>query len=104
MSTVDLRLGDCLEILPTLAAGSVGMIFADPPYLDGRHWAFILPQLVKITDNIVVTPGKYESFSWIRKKKPSYEYAWESHSQSMGGRACMHIGWEPILAYHYPHR
>lgn len=29
---VDLRLGDCLDILPTLAAGSVDMIFTDPPY------------------------------------------------------------------------
>jgi site-specific DNA-methyltransferase (adenine-specific) len=30
--TVDLRLGDCLEILPTLEAGSVDAIVTDPPY------------------------------------------------------------------------
>ena len=32
MSTVDLRLGDCLEILPTLTAGSVDAVVTDPPY------------------------------------------------------------------------
>ena len=29
---IDLRLGDCLEILPTLAAGSVDAVVTDPPY------------------------------------------------------------------------
>ena len=32
MPTVDLRLGDCLDILPTLAAGSVDAVITDPPY------------------------------------------------------------------------
>jgi site-specific DNA-methyltransferase (adenine-specific) len=32
MPTVDLRLGNCLEILPTLAAGSVDAVITDPPY------------------------------------------------------------------------
>lgn len=29
---IDLRLGDCLEILPTLDAGSVDAVITDPPY------------------------------------------------------------------------
>ncbi|RVN04093.1 DNA-methyltransferase [Sinorhizobium meliloti] len=29
---VDLRQGDCLEILPTIEAGSVDMVLCDPPY------------------------------------------------------------------------
>jgi site-specific DNA-methyltransferase (adenine-specific) len=29
---IDLRLGDCLEILPTLEAGSVDAVITDPPY------------------------------------------------------------------------
>lgn len=29
---IDLRLGDCLEILPTLDAGSVDAVVTDPPY------------------------------------------------------------------------
>lgn len=30
---IDLRLGDCLEILPTLATASVDLVIADPPYI-----------------------------------------------------------------------
>ena len=30
--TIELYLGDCLEILPTLAAGSVDAVVTDPPY------------------------------------------------------------------------
>ena len=30
--TVDLHLGDCLDILPTLADGSVDAVITDPPY------------------------------------------------------------------------
>lgn len=36
MSTVQLHLGDCLEILPTLADGSVDAVITDPPY--GMAW------------------------------------------------------------------
>ena len=32
MSEVDLYLGDCLEIIPTLEVGSVGAVITDPPY------------------------------------------------------------------------
>lgn len=32
--TIDLHLGDCLDILPTLAAGSVDAVITDPPYPD----------------------------------------------------------------------
>jgi site-specific DNA-methyltransferase (adenine-specific)/modification methylase len=46
MPSVDLRLGDCLSILPTLAAGSVDAVVTDPPYgvnyqhnfYDGGKW------------------------------------------------------------------
>ena len=34
MSKVELHLGDCLEILPSLAAGSVDAVVTDPPYPD----------------------------------------------------------------------
>jgi len=35
--SIDLRLGDCLEILPTLAAGSVDAVVTDPPYDERTH-------------------------------------------------------------------
>jgi DNA modification methylase len=31
--------GDCLEILPTLAAGSVDAVVTDPPYGLGDKWS-----------------------------------------------------------------
>ena len=34
---VQLYLGDCLEILPTLAAGSVDAVVTDPPYDESTH-------------------------------------------------------------------
>jgi DNA modification methylase len=33
MSDVTLYQGDCLDVLPTLAAGSVDAVITDPPYL-----------------------------------------------------------------------
>ena len=35
--TVTLYQGDCLEVLPTLAAGSVGAVVTDPPYGEQTH-------------------------------------------------------------------
>lgn len=35
MSDVQLHLGDCLDILPTMAAGSIDSIVTDPPYCSG---------------------------------------------------------------------
>lgn len=34
---VDLRLGDCLDVLPTLAAGSVHAVVTDPPFEEEAH-------------------------------------------------------------------
>ena len=31
--------GDCLDVLPTLEAGSVDLIYADPPFNSGRNYA-----------------------------------------------------------------
>lgn len=44
MSTVDLRLGDCLEILPTLPAQSVEAIITDLPYgTTACSWDEVIP-------------------------------------------------------------
>ena len=91
--------GDCREILPELP--KVDLVLTDPPYLEG-DFSYFLPQILSITDNLVVTPGKLCSFDWIRNTKPVYEYAWESRSLSRGGSACLHISFEPILVYRMP--
>ena len=93
--------GDCLELLPTLKAGSVDAIVTDPPYLEG-DFSFLLPELERVAQRVVLTPGKIESFNWIARKRPFWEYCWRMSSTSLGGQACLHIGWEPILAYQPP--
>lgn len=82
---------------------SVDAIITAPPYLDG-DLSGLLDEFLRVGKRLVLTPGKLESFNWIRRRAPVYEYAWQGNSLSLGGRACLHIGWEPILAYHYPLR
>ena len=42
--TVDLYLGDCLDILPTLEAESVNLCFVDPPYNNGIFGKMPIPE------------------------------------------------------------
>lgn len=100
---VTLYCADCLDVLPQLKRGSVDAVVTDPPYLEG-DLSFHLDEWLKITSRIILTPGKLESFNWIARKKPFWEYCWRMSSKSKGGSACLHIGWEPILAYAPPLR
>lgn len=100
--TVELHLGDCLDFMKTLPSGSVDAVITDPPYLDG-NLSHYLDEFLRVAKRVVLTPGKLESFNWIQRQKPVWEYAWRcSGTKSMGGSACMHIGFEPVLAYTMP--
>lgn len=101
--TVDLYLGDCLEVMKTLPDGCVDAVVTDPPYL-GADWSFILPELERVGGRVVLTPGKLQAFNWIARKAPAWEYAWEVPTKSLGGAACLHINFEPVLAYQLPLR
>ena len=64
MSEVMLHLGDCLEILPTLEAGSVDAVITDPPYGVGiADWdnelppQFVLDECLRISSGVVVWFG-----------------------------------------------
>ena len=93
--------GDCLEYMKTMQPASVDCIVTDPPYLEG-DFSYMLPEFLRVAKRVVLTPGKLESFNWIARQKPFWEYCWRMSSKSLGGSACLHIGWEPILAYHPP--
>lgn len=54
--------GDCLEILPQLSAGSVDMIFADPPYNLQLQNALYRPNLTRV-DAVDDPWDRFESFS-----------------------------------------
>jgi DNA modification methylase len=92
---------DCREVLPLVSAA---FLFADPPYLEG-DFSYILPLLLAAGRRVVLTPGKLAAFDWITRQSPLWEYAWQcSGTRSLGGSACLHILFEPILAYHMPLR
>lgn len=93
-----MHLGDCREMLPMLRANAA---VTDPPYLEG-DMSDVLEPLLAICDRLVLTPGKLESFNWIARKRPTWEYCWQNGAKNLGGAACFHIGWEPVLSYGYP--
>ena len=93
---------DCRDILPLIPDKSIDLVLTDPPYQEG-DFSSISPMLLSLTDNLIITPGKFCAFEWIKRAKPAYEYIWVSHTQSLGGSACLHMQFEPILAYRFPH-
>jgi len=85
----DLRLGDCLEILPTIPSGSVDLVLCDLPYGTTQNkWDSVIPldrlwaeywRVVKPNGAVVLTAqppfDKVLGASCIRHMK--YEWIWE---------------------------
>jgi len=97
---VQLFCGDCLDILPTLEAGSVDAVITDPPYGVGyAGWDSkpLMEWLYKIDVNLIaVTPGIKNLFQW----PPPFWVA--SYSYPQGLKHAMGGGfnsWEPVLLY-----
>ena len=62
---VDLRLGDCLDILPTLEAGSVDAVITDPPYnLSMSQKSALHREFQRISRGIVIVFSPPEN-QWI---------------------------------------
>ena len=86
---IDLRLGDCLDILPTLEAGSVDAVITDPPYgTTACKWDTVIPfapmwtaieRVIKPGAAIVLF-GSQPFTSALVMSKPEwfkYEWVWE---------------------------
>lgn len=97
-----LYLGNCVEVMCTL--DMVDAVITDPPYLEGDKSEILWGLMAIAAGRVVLTPGKLESFNWIMRRKPLWEYCWRNSSNSVGGSSCLHIGWEPVLAYGFPLR
>ena len=98
--TVTLYRGDCLEVLPTLEAGSVDAVVTDPPYGVGyAEWDAnpVMDWLDKTDAAIIaVTPGIKNLFAWPRPFWiASYSYP-QGLKHAAGGRF---NSWEPVLLY-----
>ena len=100
--TVTLYLGDCLEILPTLAPGSVDAVVTDPPYSSGG--------MVR-GDRMQSTRAKYQSTQVIDEKPLftgdnrdqrgflSWCSVWLMHLEAAtaaGGVCCLFTDWRQL--------
>jgi len=100
---VSLYLGDCLDILPTLAAGSVDAVVTDPPYgMNKAEWDHAVPKWLHLVAGIptatfcgVIGMRDYPLPNWIG--------AWVrlGSTQRNGGLRGFN-NWEPILFYNMP--
>ena len=107
--TVKLYLGNCLEIMPTLAADSVDAVITDPPYgLNIEYGIYddtqenlkelinnIMPLSLNIAKNVIISCGitnlwHYPPADWVL----SWQYPGGNPRGFWGFRT-----WQPILVY-----
>jgi hypothetical protein len=111
--------GDCLEVLPTLEAGSVDSIVCDPPYglgFMGQAWDQGVPGCPFWEACLrVAKPGAYlltfgGTRTWHRLACAVEDAGWELrdtllwlHGQGFPkGKACLKPAWEPIVLARKP--
>jgi site-specific DNA-methyltransferase (adenine-specific) len=101
---IDLRLGDCLSILPTLLDGSIDAVVADPPYSSGG--AFRGDRLMDPNSSAKYVKNKTKavrrSFSGDTRDQRGY-LAWLGvwlsmclRSTKTGGLVCVFTDWRQI--------
>ena len=100
---VELHLGDCLEILPTLAAGSVDAVVTDPPYgLDfrGNEWDNEIPEWLdkarRISKLVMFTTAPTTQWDYPR---PDWVCCWNRHAAASRSSNGGFNHWSPILVY-----
>lgn len=96
---IDLRLGDCLDILPSIAAASVDAVICDPPYgTTACKWDSVIPfapmweQLKRIIKprGAIVLFGSQPFTSALVMSNPGmfkYSWTWEKNAPSSPGVA-----------------
>jgi site-specific DNA-methyltransferase (adenine-specific) len=108
-----LILGDCLEVLPTLAAGSVDAVITDPPYNVGIAYASSddnrndyaewcgrwFGELQRSCSGpIAITTGQSNLSQWASMFPPDWWLAWWKPA-AMGRCVVGFNNWEPIALY-----
>ena len=105
--TVQLFCGDCLDILPTLEAGSVDAVITDPPY--PKKYLFLYWFVAEQSRQLLVQGGSYLAIvphyameNVLEKVGQHLKYRWIfSMWQAMGQHPRMAMGievmWKPIV-------
>jgi len=102
--SVRLILGDCLEVLPTLDAGSVDAVVTDPPYSSGGQFRGDRVQraLSKYVCSESQAAGHYQDFTGDNRDQRSF-MAWCSlwlcaamHATTRGGVLCCFSDWRQV--------
>ena len=95
--------GDCLEILPTLAAGSVDAVVTDPPYGIGyAEWDLAVPNLDWLVDarrlarSVLVTPRTGQLWEY---PKADWVLCWFRPGSVQRTPTGKFSHWEPVLVY-----
>ncbi len=91
----DLRLGDCLEVMKGLNAGSIDMVMADPPYgTTACKWDSIIPlepmweqlkKVIKPNGAIVMTASQSFTTTVIASNMKMFKYCWVWEKTSASG-------------------
>lgn len=105
--SVALYLGDCREVLPTLAADSADLVLADPPYGVGKaEWddefqSWWTPEAARIAPILGLMPGTKNILDCPRTTG-RLRYCWTLVAHTVGGCAAGPMGyanWIPCIVY-----
>lgn len=103
MSDWQIITGDCLEILPTIPAGSIDAVITDPPYgvdFRGAEWDRSIPVWLesarRIAPTVIFTTGPTTIWDYPRPDWVNCVYREAANSRSITG-GFNH--WTPILIY-----
>jgi site-specific DNA-methyltransferase (adenine-specific) len=106
VSEVKLYLGDCLDILPTLEAGSVGAVVTDPPYgvdFRGNDWDAFIPQWIgearRIANIVAFSTGVTTLWDY---PKPDWVNCWYRAASNSRSKVGGFSHWSPIVIYGKP--
>lgn len=86
MSAFDLRMGDCLEVMATLAPGSVDLVLSDPPYgTTACSWDTVIPfepmwrevwRVLKPNGAAVFTASQPFTSALVMSQVKRFKYQW----------------------------
>jgi site-specific DNA-methyltransferase (adenine-specific) len=95
--------GDCLDILPTLEAGSIDAIVTDPPYgvdFRGQSWDAFIPAWLnearRVAKVVVFTTAPLTMWDY---PKPDWVNCWYREASNSRAVSGGFNHWSPILVY-----